>query len=69
LQIGHLTFEGVHGKKQWGKFLECLLREGVREGKAGWSEKAKSSRVRLELWLEEWEKGHVKMIEGRECDE
>lgn len=61
--------EEVWGTRQWGKFLSVLLNEGVREGKAGFSDKSRSSRVRLELWLEEWEKGEVKEVEGRICDE
>ncbi|GJN93082.1 hypothetical protein Rhopal_006127-T1 [Rhodotorula paludigena] len=58
----------VYGR-QFAKFLEVLLREGVREGKAGFSDKAKSSTVRLLLWLEEWEKtGRVECASGRQVD-
>lgn len=56
--------------RQFAKVLECLLREGVRGAKAGWSEKSRSSLVRLELWLEEWEKrGVVERVKGSEVDE
>ena len=55
--------------RQAGKLLECLLREGLREGKAGFSAKAKSSEVRLLLWLEEWEKkGVAEELAGRQAD-
>lgn len=56
--------------KQFGKFLEVLLREGIREKKAGLNEeKSKSSVVRLTLWLEEWEKtGRVEVVKGKELD-
>jgi nucleoporin GLE1 len=62
----------IYGK-QFNKFLEVLLREGIREKKAGFNEaKSKASIVRLELWLEEWEQSggrEIKVVEGRECDE
>ncbi|KAM0752160.1 GLE1-domain-containing protein [Meredithblackwellia eburnea MCA 4105] len=68
LEISGEAMLAVYGK-QMGKFLEVLLREGVREGKAGFSEKSKSSTVRLMLWLEEWEKtGRVEKIMGKEVD-
>ncbi|GAA5992200.1 hypothetical protein JCM10908_001815 [Rhodotorula pacifica] len=58
----------VYGR-QFNKYLEVLLREGMREGKAGFSEKAKSSTVRLLLWLEDWEKkGVVEGAPGRAVD-
>jgi nucleoporin GLE1 len=68
LEIAGQQMLDTYGR-QWGKWLEVLLREGVREEKAGFSEKAKSSRVRLLLALEEWEKtGKVETASGRECD-
>lgn len=55
--------------RQAGKLLECLLRQGLREGKAEFSDKAKSSEVRLLLWLEEWEKkGRCEEVAGRQAD-
>ncbi|BGP02878.1 hypothetical protein RTG_03000 [Rhodotorula toruloides ATCC 204091] len=58
----------IYGR-QLAKYLEVLLREGMREGKAGFSEKAKSSTVRLLLWLEDWEKkGVVESAPGRQVD-
>ncbi|KAK4057399.1 Nuclear pore complex nucleoporin component [Microbotryomycetes sp. JL221] len=55
--------------RQFDKFLEVLLREGLRENKAGFSDKAKSSTVRLTLWLEEWEKkGKIEGTSGRVPD-
>ncbi|GAA5969289.1 hypothetical protein JCM3765_002314 [Sporobolomyces pararoseus] len=72
LQISGPTLLKVFGK-QFNKFLEVLLREGLREKKAGFNEqKSKASIVRLELWLEDWEKSggrEIKVVEGRECDE
>lgn len=66
LEIGSKRMKGIYGR-QWEKFLEVLLREGLREGKAGFSEKSKSSSVRLMLWLEEWEsKGVMESPEGWE---
>ncbi|GAA6064581.1 hypothetical protein JCM10212_006465 [Sporobolomyces blumeae] len=56
---------------QFEKYLELVLRVGIRDGKneAGFNDKSRSSRVRLELWLEEWEKnGEIKEIQGRSCD-
>lgn len=68
LEIAGGTLLAIYGR-QFGKVLECLLREGVREGKGGWSEKSRSSLVRLELWLEEWEKkGVVEVVKGGEVD-
>ncbi|GAA5959181.1 hypothetical protein JCM21900_001419 [Sporobolomyces salmonicolor] len=68
LEIAGAGMLDVYGR-QFAKYLEVLLREGVREGKAGFSDKAKSSSVRLLLWLEEWEKkGTVEETPGRECD-
>ena len=55
--------------RQAGKLLECLLREGLRENKAGFNAKARSSEVRLLLWLEEWEKkGVAEELAGRQAD-
>ncbi|GAA5912058.1 uncharacterized protein JCM6883_007095 [Sporobolomyces salmoneus] len=72
LQIAGPTLLSTFGR-QFKKFLEVLLREGVREKKAGFSEeKSRASVVRLELWLEEWEKaggGVIQEVEGRRCDE
>lgn len=72
LQISGPTLLKVYGK-QFNKFLEVLLRQGLREKKAGFNEeKSKASIVRLELWLEDWEKSggrEIKVVEGRECDE
>ncbi|GAA5883072.1 hypothetical protein JCM16303_006075, partial [Sporobolomyces ruberrimus] len=72
LQISGPTLLAMYGK-QFSKFLEVLLREGLRDKKAGFDEKkAKGSIVRLELWLEEWEQSGgktIKAIEGRECDD
>lgn len=68
LEIAGETLLAIYGR-QMGKFLEVLLREGIRGGKAGFSEKAKSSTVRLQLWLEEWEKtGRVEQTAGRTLD-
>jgi nucleoporin GLE1 len=58
----------VYGR-QMEKYLECLLREGLREGKAKVTEKNRASLVRLMLWLEEWEKtGRVEGCKGREVE-
>ncbi|BGP19435.1 Nuclear pore complex nucleoporin component [Rhodosporidiobolus nylandii] len=67
LEIAGQAMLEVYGR-QFAKFLEVLLREGIREEKAGFAEKAKSSRVRLMLWLEEWEKGKVETAPGRVPD-
>ncbi|GAA5868361.1 hypothetical protein JCM8547_002165 [Rhodosporidiobolus lusitaniae] len=68
LEIAGQAMLEIYGR-QMGKYLEVLLREGVREEKAGFSEKAKSSRMRLLLALEEWEKtGRVETAQGRQCD-
>lgn len=68
LEIAGPGLRGVYGR-QFDKYLEVLLREGMREGKAGFSEKAKSSAVRLLLWLEDWEKkGVVEGAPGRAVD-
>ncbi|GAA5968439.1 hypothetical protein JCM11641_007638 [Rhodosporidiobolus odoratus] len=66
-EIAGQTLLDVYGR-QFSKFLEVLLREGIRENKAGFAEKAKSSRVRLMLWLEDWEKGKVESATGRVGD-
>lgn len=58
LEISSRNLAAIYGR-QWQKFLECVLREGLRERKAGFSDKSRSSTVRLELWLEEWEKRGV----------
>lgn len=57
----------IYGK-QFAKLLEVLGREGLGEGKAGFSEKGRSSVVRVMLWLEDWEKGRVETARGRACD-
>lgn len=68
LEVAGEALLDVYGR-QMHKVLECLLREGVREGKAGFSDKAKGSQVRLLLWLEEWEKtGRAECAKGREVD-
>lgn len=68
LEIAGPGLRGVYGR-QFDKYLEVLLREGMRAGKAGFSEKAKSSTVRLLLWLEDWEKkGVVEGAPGRAVD-
>lgn len=68
LEIAGATLLALYGK-QFGKVLECLLREGIREKKVEWSEKSRSSLVRLELWLEDWEKnGVVEVVKGGEVD-
>lgn len=68
LEIAGEALLEVFGR-QMGKFLEVLLREGIREGKAGFLEKARSSLVRLQLWLEDWEqKGRVEGEKGRVGD-
>lgn len=68
LEIAGPGLREVYGR-QFDKYLEVLLREGMREGKAGFSEKAKSSTVRLLLWLEDWEKkGVVEGAPGRAVD-
>lgn len=68
LEVAGEAMLGVFGR-QMAKFLEVLLREGMREGKAGFSDKAKSSTMRLQLWLEEWEKtGRVEQTPGSGLD-
>ncbi|KAK4052833.1 Nuclear pore complex nucleoporin component [Microbotryomycetes sp. JL201] len=68
LEIAAQTLRQTYGK-QFDKFLEVLSREGLKEGKAEFSDKAKSSSVRLSLWLEDWEKtGQVESATGREPD-
>ncbi|BGP51045.1 Nuclear pore complex nucleoporin component [Rhodotorula kratochvilovae] len=68
LEVAGEALLEVYGR-QMHKALEVLLREGVRGGKAGFSEKARSSSVRLLLWLEEWEKtGKAECAKGREVD-
>ncbi|GAA6036345.1 hypothetical protein JCM8097_001677 [Rhodosporidiobolus ruineniae] len=68
LSVAAPTLLSIYGR-QFAKLLRCLLDDGVRGSKAGFAEKAKSSRVRLELWLDEWEKtGRVEEVKGRECD-
>ncbi|KDE06516.1 hypothetical protein MVLG_03167 [Microbotryum lychnidis-dioicae p1A1 Lamole] len=68
LEIAGERLLEVYGK-QFAKILEVLLREGIREGKAGFSDKSVSSTVRLTLWLEEWEKkGKVEITQGRKPD-
>lgn len=68
LEVAGAALVDVYGA-QMRKLLECLLREGVREGKAGFSDKARGSQVRLLLWLEEWEKtGAAECAKGREVD-
>ncbi|GAA6010532.1 hypothetical protein JCM10207_001349 [Rhodosporidiobolus poonsookiae] len=68
LEVAGQTLLELYGR-QMAKLLECLLREGIREEKAGFAEKAKSSRVRLMLALEDWEKkGRLETAAGRECD-
>ncbi|KAK4702959.1 nucleoporin GLE1, partial [Phenoliferia sp. Uapishka_3] len=68
LEIAGETMGEVYGR-QWWKFLEVMLREGVREGKAGFAEKAKSGTMRVLLWLEEWEKtGRVEKTPGKDLD-
>ncbi|SCV69391.1 BQ2448_2411 [Microbotryum intermedium] len=58
----------VYGR-QFAKVLEVVLKEGIREGKAGFNDKSVSSTVRLTLWLEEWEKnGKVEQTQGRRPD-
>ncbi|GAA6023462.1 hypothetical protein JCM11491_000584 [Sporobolomyces phaffii] len=69
--VAHATLAQTYGR-QFEKLLAVVLREGIREDKAGFDKtKARASIVRLELWLEEWEHsaGRVKPVEGRECDE
>ncbi|GAA6020856.1 hypothetical protein JCM8202_005469 [Rhodotorula sphaerocarpa] len=68
LEIAGPGLGEVYGR-QFGKYLEVLLREGMREGRAGFSDKAKSSTVRLLLWLEDWEKkGVIEGASGRAVD-
>ncbi|KAI5477641.1 poly(A)+ mRNA-nucleus export-related protein [Pseudohyphozyma bogoriensis] len=68
LEVAGESLLEIYGK-QMGKFLEVLLREGVREGKATFSEKSKASVMKLGLWLEDWEKkGTVETPSGREGD-
>ncbi|SCZ97525.1 BZ3500_MvSof-1268-A1-R1_Chr4-3g07230 [Microbotryum saponariae] len=68
LEIAGERLLEVYGR-QFAKVLEVVLREGIREGKAGFSDKSVSSTVRLTLWLEEWEKkGKVEMTQGRKPD-
>lgn len=68
LEIAGESLLQVYGK-QFGKVLDVILREGIREGKAGFSEKSVSSTVRLTLWLEEWEnKRKVESTQGRRPD-
>ncbi|GAA5911270.1 hypothetical protein JCM8208_004314 [Rhodotorula glutinis] len=68
LEVAGAALVDVYGA-QMRKLLECLLREGVREAKAGFSDKARGSQVRLLLWLEEWEKtGTAECAKGREVD-
>lgn len=68
LEIAGQTLLELYGR-QFAKLLEVLLREGIRgEQQAVWSEKAKSSRVRLGLWLEDWERGKMEVVQGREVD-
>ncbi|KAL8280673.1 hypothetical protein RQP46_006996 [Phenoliferia psychrophenolica] len=68
LEVAGEGLLGVYGR-QLHKFLEVLLREGLRAGKAGFSDKARSSTIKLLLWLEEWEKtGRAEKIEGKELD-
>ena len=55
--------------RQMHKFCEVLLREGVRANKAGFSDKARSGRTKLLLWLEEWEKtGRAEKVPGKALD-
>ncbi|GAA5939145.1 uncharacterized protein JCM15063_004440 [Sporobolomyces koalae] len=72
LQIAGPTLVETYGR-QFNKFLEVLLREGLRDKKAGFNEKkSKASIVRLELWLEEWEQSgqtRVEPVPGKDCDE
>lgn len=68
LEIAAENLMEVYGR-QFAKVLEVLLREGIREGKAGFSTKSRSTLVRLELWLEDWEKSQtVEGVKGRRCD-
>lgn len=58
---------------QFVKLVACLFDEGIRGDKPLAGHKSRASLVRLELWLEEWDKSgrgrRVKPLEGRECDE
>ncbi|GAA5886307.1 hypothetical protein JCM6882_001598 [Rhodosporidiobolus microsporus] len=68
LEIAGQTLLELYGR-QFAKLLEVVLREGIRgEQEKVWSEKARSSRVRLGLWLEDWEGGKVEKVQGREVD-
>ncbi|KAM0786941.1 hypothetical protein ACM66B_002362 [Microbotryomycetes sp. NB124-2] len=68
LEVAAEGLRQVYGK-QFDKVLNVLLNEGLRQGKAEFSDKARSSTVRLTLWLEEWEKsGKVEATTGREPD-
>ncbi|GAA5831985.1 hypothetical protein JCM11251_002773 [Rhodosporidiobolus azoricus] len=68
LEISGQTLLELYGR-QFAKLLEVLLREGIRgEQQSVWSEKAKSTRVRLGLWLEDWERGKMEVVQGREVD-
>lgn len=72
LQIAAPTMLQIYGR-QFSKLLELLLREGLRGGKVKWHEKAGPSRVRLELWLEDWERRgagvECERVKGGEVDE
>lgn len=69
LEIAGPRMSEIFGR-QTNKVFEALLREGCRDATnpVGFSDKAKSSRVRLLLWLEEWEKGRIEEIAGRSPD-
>lgn len=68
LEVAGEGLAAVFGR-QMAKLLEVLLREGLREAKAGFSDKARSSLVRLQLWLEDWEKlGRIEGTKGRQGD-
>lgn len=69
LEIAGPRLVEVYGR-QMRKVLEALLREGCRDdSNAVFSDKARSSRMRLLLWLEEWEKtGQCEEVPGRRAD-
>lgn len=66
LEIAGESLLEIYGR-QFEKVLECLGREGLGEGKAGFSEKGRSSVVRIQLWLEDWRSGKVESA-GRRCE-
>lgn len=68
LEIAAPSLLELYGR-QFQKVLRSLLTDGVRGGRAEMAEKSKGARVRLEIWLEDWEKsGAVEGARGRDCD-